>query len=204
MSALAQWSAPLSGLVLGFGFGFVLERAGFGSGCKLTAQFRLTDWSVFKVMFSAIVVAAVGLYGLELAGLVDAQRLYVPTPYLWAIAAGGAAIGAGFAVGGYCPGTAVVGLSTGRIDAIVFFVGLLVGTFAFAGMFAWLEPLTTAGELTQAKRLPEWLGLPEWLVLGGLVVAAIGVFYLGSWFERRARWPDRMDFLDTQSPFPNR
>ena len=187
MSNVFSLSAPVSGVLLGFGFGFVLERAGFGSGCKLTAQFRLTDWSVFKVMFTAIVFAAVGLYLLELGGLVEAQGIYVPTPYLWAIAAGGAAIGAGFAVGGYCPGTAVVGITTGRIDAIVFFVGLLIGTFAFAGLFGWLEPLTTAGELTKGDRLPDVLGLPEWLVLAILIAAAAGVFVLGGWFEKKAR-----------------
>lgn len=187
MSVEMALSAPASGLLLGFGFGFVLERAGFGSGCKLTAQFRLTDWSVFKVMFTAIVVAAIGLYALEWMGVVDAQGIYVPTPYLWAIAAGGAAIGVGFAVGGYCPGTAMVGITTGRIDAMVFFIGLLLGTFAFAGMFAWLEPLTMAGELTKGDRLPELLGLPEWLVLVVLAAAAVGIFFLGGWFERRAR-----------------
>jgi hypothetical protein len=199
MSTALALSAPVSGVLLGFGFGFVLERAGFGSGCKLTAQFRLTDWSVFKVMFTAIVFAAVGLYALELGGLVDASRMYVPAPYLWAIAAGGAAIGAGFAVGGYCPGTAMVGITTGRVDAMVFFVGLLVGTFAFASLFPWLEPLTTAGELTKGDRLPELLGMPEWLVLAILVCAAIGVFYLGGWFERRARSIPQA--LETQAPY---
>lgn len=199
MSNALALSAPVSGILLGFGFGFVLERAGFGSGCKLTAQFRLTDWSVFKVMFTAIVFAAVGLYALELGGLVDASRMYVPAPYLWAIAAGGAAIGAGFAVGGYCPGTAMVGITTGRVDAMVFFAGLLVGTFAFASLFPWLEPLTTAGELTKGDRLPELLGMPEWLVLAAMVSAAIGVFYLGGWFERRARSIPQA--LETQSPY---
>lgn len=174
-------------LLLGVGFGFVLERAGFGSGCKLTAQFRLTDWSVFKVMFTAIVFTAVGLYVLERAGLVEASGIYVPIPYVWAIALGGALIGAGFAVGGYCPGTSAVGLMTGRIDAIVFFVGLLIGTFLFAGFFPQLDALTTAGELTKGDRLPELLGVSEWLVLVAMVAAAIGVYFLGGWFERRAR-----------------
>ena len=58
----------LVALLLGFGFGFVLERAGFGSGCKLTAQFRLNDWAVFKVMFTAIVFSAGGIYLLEHVG----------------------------------------------------------------------------------------------------------------------------------------
>lgn len=187
MNGLMAASGPLVGLLLGFGFGFVLERAGFGSGCKLTAQFRLTDWSVFKVMFTAIVFTAVGLYGLEQAGIVNAESVYVPIPYLWAIAVGGALIGAGFAVGGYCPGTSAVGLMTGRIDAIVFFVGLLIGTYIFAGFFPQLDALTTAGEFTHGDRLPEWLGVPEWQVLLALVAAAVGIFFLGGWFERRAR-----------------
>lgn len=187
MNFLTTLSGPVSGLLLGFGFGFVLERAGFGSGCKLTAQFRLTDWSVFKVMFTAIVFAALGIYAMGLAGWINPDSIYVPAPYLWAIAAGGALIGVGFAVGGYCPGTSAVGVMTGRIDAMVFFVALLVGTFAFASLFPFLEPLTTAGELTKGDRLPEVLGVPEWLVLVVLVAAAIGVFFLGGWFERRAR-----------------
>lgn len=187
MNALVALSGPASGLLLGFGFGFVLERAGFGSGCKLTAQFRLTDWSVFKVMFTAIVFAAIGIYLSELAGWVKADSIYVPAPYLWAVVAGGVLIGAGFAIGGYCPGTSAVGLMTGRLDALVFFAGLLIGTFAFASMFPWLDQLTTAGELKAGDRLPDVLGVPEWLVLGALVAAAVGVFYLGGWFERRAR-----------------
>lgn len=187
MNAWLSAGGPLVAVLLGFGFGFVLERAGFGSGCKLTAQFRLTDWSVFKVMFTAIVFAAVGMYLLQLVGVMQAESVYVPAPYLWALAVGGAAIGAGFAVGGYCPGTSAVGLMTGRIDALVFLGGILLGTFAFAEMFPMLDSLTTAGEFTQGDRLPEWLGVPEWLVLAALVGAAVGVFVLGGWFERKAR-----------------
>lgn len=187
MNGVFAAGGPLMAVLLGFGFGFVLERAGFGSGCKLTAQFRLTDWSVFKVMFTAIVFTAVGIYLLEQVGVVNAESIYVPIPYLWAIAVGGALIGAGFAVGGYCPGTSAVGVMTGRIDAIVFFAGLLLGTYLFAALFLQLDALTTAGEFTRGDRLPEALGVPEWLVLTVLVAAVIGVFFLGGWFERRAR-----------------
>lgn len=187
MNGVFAAGGPLMAVLLGFGFGFVLERAGFGSGCKLTAQFRLTDWSVFKVMFTAIVFTAVGIYLLEQVGVLNAESIYVPIPYLWAIAVGGALIGTGFAVGGYCPGTSAVGVMTGRIDAIVFFAGLLIGTYLFAALFPQLDALTTAGEFTRGDRLPEALGVPEWLVLTVLVAAAIGVFFLGGWFERRAR-----------------
>ena len=90
----------LSGLVCGVLFGYVLENAGFGSPCKLTGQFSLRDWSVLKVMFTAIVVAATGLYLLRLAGLLEADAVFVPTSLLVASAVGGLLVGSGFAVGG--------------------------------------------------------------------------------------------------------
>ena len=98
----------ISGLALGFAFGFILENAGFGSPCKLTAQFRLSDWSVFKVMFTAIVFTSVGLMVSGWFGLVSLEGLFVPPALLGAAAIGGILVGSGFAVGGYCPGTSVV------------------------------------------------------------------------------------------------
>ena len=83
----------LSGLLCGLVFGFALERAGFASACKLTAQLRFRDWAVFNVMFTAILVAAFGLYFLQLAGLLSMDEVYVPTTYLWATALGGVEIG---------------------------------------------------------------------------------------------------------------
>jgi uncharacterized protein len=178
-----------SGLLCGALFGYVLENAGFGSPCKLTAQFRLTDWSVFKVMFTAIVVAALGLTALTAAGVVAADQLYVPAAFLGAAAIGGALVGAGFAIGGYCPGTSVVGLVSGRIDAVVFFIGLLLGTGVFAGGFGALEAWTTSGELASADTLPALLHVSPWIVDAAMVAAAVFVFWLAARFERRGAGP---------------
>jgi hypothetical protein len=183
-------SGVISGLVCGALFGFVLESAGFGSPCKLTAQFQLRDWSVFKVMFTAIVVAAFGLYGLRAAGLMQADAVFVPTALLVASAVGGAFVGAGFAVGGYCPGTSVVGLFSGRLDALVFLVGLLLGTVVFAGLYGpAIEALMAAGEVKAGDTFTEAYGIPEALILAILMVALVGVFYVGAWFERRSTGP---------------
>lgn len=177
-----------SGLLCGALFGYVLESAGFGSPCKLTAQFRLSDWSVFKVMFTAIVVAAFGLTLLESIDLLSADELYVPPSFLGAAALGGALVGAGFAVGGYCPGTSVVGLFSGRLDALAFLVGLLVGTAGFAGTFDALEAWTTAGEVAPTT-LPEALHVSAWIVDGAMLLAAVAVFWFGSRMERRLGGP---------------
>lgn len=176
----------VSGLVCGALFGFVLENAGFGSPCKLTAQFRLSDWSVFKVMFTAIVVAAAGLYGLKQIGWVQGE-LYVPGALLAGAAVGGLLIGAGFAAGGYCPGTSVVGFFSGRLDALVFLLGLLVGTFAFAGLYGpVIEALMNAFALQTGDTLSDATGLSEplWLII--LTVMLVAVYLIGNRMERKA------------------
>lgn len=177
----------ISGLVCGLLFGFVLERAGFGSPCKLTAQFRFNDWSVFKVMFTAIAVAAVGLYLLRLSGLMSNDTVFVPSALLMAAAIGGALVGAGFAIGGYCPGTSIVGLFSGRLDALVFIVGLLLGTVVFAAFYGpTIESIMAMAEVQTGDTLVDAYEFSEPVVLACILAALAGVFVIGSWFERRS------------------
>lgn len=180
-------STILSGLLLGAGFGFVLERAGFGNPNKLTGQFRLTDWSVFKVMFTAIVVAAVGLMILEKFNWIDANSLFIPPAFLGAAALGGALVGAGFAVGGYCPGTSVVGFMSGRLDAGIFLLGLLLGTWLFADVFSAIEHIVSLGEYASASTLPELFHVSDWLINLIMIVMAVVIFILGSWMEKKSQ-----------------
>lgn len=183
-------SGAVSGLVCGALFGFVLENAGFGSPAKLTAQFQLRDWSVFKVMFTAIVVAALGLHVCKAAGLVQGDALFVPNALLMASAVGGALVGAGFAVGGYCPGTSVVGMCSGRTDAVLFLLGLLVGTFAFAGLYGpAVQAIMGMWELQSGDTFTDAFGISEVAMLAILVAALVAVFKVGTWFERRAAGP---------------
>jgi hypothetical protein len=136
---LATGTFLLLTLVGGVAFGVVLERAGFGSGCKLTAVFYGYDMSVVKVMFTAIVTAMVGLWLLASIGVIDMQEIYiVPTNYA-AQLVGGLVFGAGFVIGGYCPGTAVVACAAGRTDAWVFALGLLAGIAVYARYMSGVE-----------------------------------------------------------------
>lgn len=164
-----------SGLFLGLLFGFALERAGFASGCKLTAQLRFQDWAVFNVMFTAILVCAVGLQLLDMFGVIQTEALYTPTVFLWATLIGGLLIGAGMAVGGYCPGTSVVSFMSGRIDGLVFFAGLLGGVVMFSGAYELMEPMLKALPGPQGQTLSQLLGLPSWLILAGLIGVAVAV-----------------------------
>lgn len=177
------WTGPLSGIVCGVLFGWVLQRGGLGNGCRLTAGLRLQDSTVFNVMASAVLVAAVGLFVLERIGMMQAASVFVPTTYFWATLLGGALIGAGMGLGGYCPGTSVVGAAGGRIDGMVFFVGLIVGVVVFAGVYTPITPLLSAAAGPDAQTLDALLGIPAWIILAILAGAIGGVW----WFTRRGR-----------------
>ncbi|MDT0617759.1 DUF6691 family protein [Salinisphaera sp. P385] len=164
-------------LVCGLIFGFALERAGFASACKLTAQLRFRDWTVFNVMFTAILVCAFGLFILEMTGFISKNEIYIPSAFIYATLLGGAGVGAGMAVGGFCPGTSVVGIFSGHMDGVVFFLGLILGTVVFAGVYNAVEPMLTALPAPEAQTVPELLGLPTIVVLLMLTAVAAGVGY---------------------------
>jgi len=192
------WAALLLGLL----FGLALEGAGFGSARKLTAQFTLRDFAVFKVMFTAVLVAAAGLWALESAGVIGPRSVFIPTLYLWAIAAGGALIGTGFVIGGYCPGTCVVAVASGRLDALGFVAGMIAGVWAFAAGFDALRPFYLAAEGPAGQTLDRLLNVPEPVVLAVLIVIAAVGFWLGSLAEQRFGGPIRAEEVAGPRPGP--
>ena len=101
----------LAALLLGVCFGFLLERGGLGNPHKLTGIFYLRDFAVPRVMFTAIVVASVGLYLLSDLELLDIGQVSIVPTFFWPQIVGGLIFGAGFVVSGYCPGTALAGLA---------------------------------------------------------------------------------------------
>jgi len=178
-----------SGLLSGVLFGYVLENAGFGSPRKLTAQFRLSDWSVFKVMFTAILVAAIGLYAAGEFGLLKPNGIFIPTTFFWATLTGGMLVGAGMAVGGYCPGTSTVGLATGRLDGLFFIIGMVLGTALFAGVFEPIKDFYEAAAGPQGQTLSALFGIPVWAVLVLLLAAGVAGFVIGRRLEAKHGGP---------------
>jgi hypothetical protein len=170
--------------IIGIGFGFFLERAGFGSGRKLAAQFYFTDLTVFKVMFTAIVTAMVGLFWLSILGIVDLSLVYVSPTYLVPQTVGGLILGAGFVIGGYCPGTSCVAASTGRYDGMVYLIGIITGIFVFGEAFPLLKGFyssTPMGKVT----IPELMGVSYGLIVFLVVLMAIGGFVGAEWVEKK-------------------
>ena len=136
----------LLAFIIGVSFGWVLERAGFGSSRRLSAIFYFRDMTVLKVMFTAVITAMIGLIYFINLGIIDPAGLYYMPSVYGAQIAGGLIFGVGFVMGGWCPGTAAVGMASGKIDAFLFIVGSFAGSILFNESFSLVKPLYTMGD----------------------------------------------------------
>ncbi len=151
--------APAKTLVMGiaFGivFGFLLQRGGVAKYHVLMGQLLLEDFTVLKIMMSAVVVGALGIHFMHRAGLVEMH--IKPTRYA-SNAIGGLLFGIGFALAAYCPGTGAAALGQGNYDAIAMMVGMLAGSYLFAEASGWIarriDPIGDRGKITLHDVLP--------------------------------------------------
>lgn len=152
-------------LVLGLGFGYILEQAGFSSSRKLAGLFYGYDFVVLRVFFTAGVTAMTGLIFFSYLGWVDMNLVYVNPTFLWSAIVGGLIMGGGFIMGGFCPGTSLVGAVIGKVDAMVFIVGMFLGIFIFGHFYNAFEPLYT-GSFLGNPFIYETLGMSKgWFAL---------------------------------------
>lgn len=177
----SSWNLVLA-LVIGVAFGAVLERGGLGNARKLIGQFLLTDLTVFKVMFSAILTAMLGLFFLSAMGLLNVQLIEISDSYLLPQVIGGLLLGAGFAIAGYCPGTTLVGMATGKTDALYCFIGLFVGSWLFSLSFSVIESLYSSTQLTD-DHLSQLLNVQAGTIIFAIIVIAIAGFWLSEKIE---------------------
>jgi hypothetical protein len=166
-------------LIIGIAFGFALERAGLGSAPKLAGQFYGTDFTVFKVMFSAIVTAMLGAFWLSRLGIIELASVAVPGTWLVPQLAGGLLFGIGFVVAGLCPGTSCVAAATGRGDGVAVMLGLFTGMLIAGLTLPDNLELTARGTVT----LPEFFHVPYGVVVAAVVAIALMGF---KWTEARA------------------
>jgi len=171
-------------VVFGLFFGLSLERGGLGNPHKLTGVFYLRDFTVPKVMFTAIVVACIGLYLLSDLHLLDMERVFIIPTFFWPQLVGGALFGIGYVISGYCPGTAVVGLASGRLDALVTIFGIGAGSLLFAILFPYLEEFYLSTDMG-AVTLPAFAGVNHWVIIVPLVAFAGGMFFFIEKYEKK-------------------
>lgn len=172
---------------IGFVFGFALFHAGFTDSRRIAWAFYFKDVGVPVVMFSAIATGMLGLWGLSLIGFLDISKVYMLPTFLIPMAVGGLIFGLGMVIGGYCPGTAAAAIATGKIDAIVFIVGFLIGSLIFGDFFpVWGDFYNS--DYMGAFRLDQWLGIG----LGTTVLIVVLIAVGGTIFMRFVQnkvWP---------------
>jgi len=173
---LGHYGSYVVYFVIGTLFGATLETAGFGNSTKLAAQFYFKDLTVFKVMFTAIIVACTLIFLTSALGLLDYNLVWVPPTYLWPGIVGGLIMGVGFIVGGFCPGTSLVAMMTGKIDGVFFVLGVLTGIFIFGETVSQIAVFFESSYVGRFT-LPELFGLSYGAVVVLVVLMALFMFW---------------------------
>lgn len=125
-------------ITIGIAFGFVLDRIGATNPTVMIRMLNLTNLNLMKTIILAIGVGSVMMFGGQMLGLVDVGHMSVKTAYIGVII-GGALLGTGWAISGYCPGTGLSAAATGRKDAIFFIAGGLLGAAAYMVTYPWVK-----------------------------------------------------------------
>ncbi len=169
---------------IGIAFGWVLESSGFSSSRKLAGIFYGYDTVVLKVFFTGAITCMIGLLFMSLFGWIDLDLVYVNPTYLTSAIVGGVVMGAGFIMGGFCPGTSFTGAAIGKIDGMVFILGLFIGIYAFAFTYTLWEKMYMAKYLGEPK-ISQSLGMKDGLFGLLLILVALGMFAVAEWAERK-------------------
>ena len=180
-----SWNNVIA-ILVGIAFGFILESTGFSSSRKLAGVFYGYDFTVLKVFFTAAITSAIGIYYFHYMGWVDASLIYINPTYIGPAIVGGVVMGLGFIMGGYCPGTSYTGVAIGKIDAIIYVLGIMVGIFIFSQLYNVLEPIYNGyyqGNVTLMDSL-NWN--PYWFVFL-FTVAAVIIFALSDLIRKRVK-----------------
>jgi len=162
------------GLLTGIFFGFFLQKGQALKYDRQVGMLRLKDFTVLKLMLTAILVGMAGVYFFVDLG---AAKLSLKPAMLGGNIIGGLMFGLGWGMLGYCPGTAVGATGEGRFDAFWGGVlGMLVGAGIFAEVYPYLETnLLTWGNFGRLS-IPTWLGIHHWIIIA--IVWAIVILML--------------------------
>jgi rhodanese-related sulfurtransferase len=183
VSASNPWTYVVFGGI-GYAFGYTLEMAGFGDSRKLAAQFYFKELTVLKVMFTAIAVAMVLLFGAVGLGVLDFSQVWVNPTYLGSGIVGGLIMGVGFIIGGFCPTTSLASASTGKIDGMLFMLGGFVGAFIFGETEGYFDNWYNNGGYYGRLTLDQVFGVPAPTLVVIIVLIALFLFWGGEHLER--------------------
>lgn len=189
IDVLTDLGKPLGYLVfflIGVGFGFSLEIAGFGDSRRLAAQFYLKDMTVLKTMFTGILVACLLIFLSSSIGVLDFSQLVVNETYLWPGIVGGLIMGVGFVIGGYCPGTSLVSAASLKIDGALFLLGTVFGAGFFGESLSGFENFWYSSYKGRYL-VSDWLDWSIGATVFAVTLMAIFLFYVAEKTEEYFR-----------------
>lgn len=184
MEAIPEAWNNVIAVLLGMGFGFALEASGFSSSRKIMGTFFGYDFVVLRVFFTAAITAMAGIIYFDYMGWMDASMLYINPFFVTSAIVGGVIMGFGFALGGFCPGTSFCGVAIGKLDALFFTAGLFLGILLFSELYPLFANLYNSKNLGGAS-IYEMLGMKKNLFAFLMIIAAIGMFYLAAFVEKK-------------------
>lgn len=170
-------AALVLAVVFGFAFGWLLHRGRVTNYNTILNQFRLRDFTVLKVMLTAIVVGGVGVLVLVQLGM---ATFHVRDANMLATIVGAALFGVGMVIYGYCPGTGLAATATGSVHALVGVMGMLFGAMLYAFSFEWLRDNVISVWRLGRVTLPQLLGVPSIALYVLLAVIGGGLFWFVS------------------------
>jgi uncharacterized membrane protein YedE/YeeE len=167
------------GLITGIVFGFLLQKGRVLRFDKQIGAMLLQDMTIFKFMLSAIMVGMVGIALLSNSGIITLSHKPMN---LGAILVGGALFGCGWAVAGFCPGTAIGAIGEGRWHAVFAAAGMIAGAALYAELYPLLKTTVLAWNDFGKIGLPETLGVSPWTIIPVFWIICICLFF---WFEKK-------------------
>lgn len=185
-----SWDRLLLGLVTGVLFGVLLQKGRVAKFRVIVAQFLLKDFTVLKIMGTAVIVGGIGIQLLHQWGVVS---LHIKPLLLGGVLIGGVLFGIGMAVLGYCPGTGVAACGEGRRDAIAGVLGMLTGAGLFVAGYPWLQPIMRLGGHYGELRVSDSTVTSPWLWYGALLMVGLIVYAVSRTVKHRRRQPESQE-----------
>ena len=186
MGVIGQGWGLVIALLIGMAFGYVLESAGFSSSRKLAGVFYGYDFTVLRVFLTAALTAMVGLVYFGYMGWIDTSMIYVNQTFLYAALIGGVIMGAGFIMGGFCPGTSMTAVAIGKIDAMIFTGGMFIGIFLFSEFYPYITNIYEGYNLGAVK-VNDFLGLSTGLFVLLLIIFSLGAFVVARIIQNKVK-----------------
>lgn len=180
-----DWNFVIA-IVLGIAFGFILEASGFSSSRNLAGVFYGYNFVVLRVFFTAMIVAMVGLLYFGYFGWLDLSKIFILPTFLAPMIVGGIIMGLGFILGGFCPGTSFTAIAIGKLDGLVFTIGLYVGIYIFTESFPLFSDFYESGNLGNLT-LMELTGISAPVIAFAFTVIALAAFWITMLIEKRVR-----------------